>query len=142
MLTDSLPLALAGALVVAPSGSFICEYVGELLPHWEGERRQQEYLMKGRFQYSFDSVLENLVSSKVHGMLTELWRASARRELRAHVSLSLFLFLCTQDGDVYSIDATHFGNIGRWMNHSCDVSAQRTRGGATSKERSRCDTDS
>ncbi len=54
-------------------GSFVCEYVGEIISDSEAETREDSYL--------FD--LEN------------------------------------KDGETFCIDANHFGNIARFINHSC-----------------------
>lgn len=57
MLTRRLRLPVLFVL----AGSFICEYVGELVPSWEGDRRELDYQIQGLFKYAFGDVLENLV---------------------------------------------------------------------------------
>lgn len=61
------------AMAEIPKGSFVCEYVGELISDSEADTREDSYL--------FD--LDN------------------------------------RDGDTFCIDANRFGNIARFVNHSC-----------------------
>lgn len=58
--------------VQIPSGSFICEYIGELLEDKEADQRSND-------EYLFD----------------------------------------LDDGDGFTIDAAQYGNVGRFINHSC-----------------------
>ncbi|GFP80295.1 histone-lysine n-methyltransferase h3 lysine-9 specific suvh5 [Phtheirospermum japonicum] len=81
------------ALTSIPSGSFICEYAGELLEDTEAERRI------GNDEYLFD-IGQNLSDS------------SMKPEDQA---LSAEL---VEDGG-FTIDACRDGNIGRFINHSC-----------------------
>ncbi|KAL8063428.1 hypothetical protein ABFX02_01G025700 [Erythranthe guttata] len=76
-------------LTSIPSGSFICEYVGELLEDKEAERRvgSDEYLFDIGQNYS------DCPSLKPEEQHSE------------------------ESG--YTIDAAHYGNVGRFINHSC-----------------------
>ncbi|CAA2988035.1 histone-lysine N-methyltransferase, H3 lysine-9 specific SUVH6-like [Olea europaea subsp. europaea] len=71
-----------------PSGSFICEYAGELLDDKEAEQRI------GNDEYLFD-IGRNYHDSEKSVNLVEVW----------------------EEG--FTIDAGHYGNIGRFINHSC-----------------------
>ncbi|KAL6524125.1 hypothetical protein OROMI_031220 [Orobanche minor] len=76
-----------------PSGSFICEYAGELLEDTEAEQKI------GSDEYLFD-IGKNLSHS------------STNPEDKA-ISAEL-----VEDGG-YTIDACQYGNLGRFVNHSC-----------------------
>ncbi|CAN4092640.1 unnamed protein product [Withania somnifera] len=80
------------ALTSIPSGTFICEYVGELLEDKEAEQRigSDEYLFDIGQNYSDCSV-----NSSRQAGLSEV----------------------VEEG--YTIDAAQYGNIGRFINHSC-----------------------
>ncbi|XP_073157874.1 histone-lysine N-methyltransferase, H3 lysine-9 specific SUVH5-like [Henckelia pumila] len=71
------------------SGSFICEYIGELLQEKEAEQRigEDEYLFDIGDGHEEYGELEGLVDSGNH--------------------------------DVFAIDAGKFGNVGRFVKHSC-----------------------
>ncbi|KMT11290.1 hypothetical protein BVRB_5g109740 [Beta vulgaris subsp. vulgaris] len=74
-----------------PSGSFVCQYAGELLTTKEARRRQQIYdelARGGRFSSALLVVREYLPSRKA----------------------------CFR----IDIDATRIGNVARFINHSCD----------------------
>ncbi|KAK4433414.1 Histone-lysine N-methyltransferase, H3 lysine-9 specific SUVH5 [Sesamum alatum] len=71
------------------SGSFICEYVGELLQDKEAEQRI------GNDEYLFD-ISDGRDEGESEGFLD------------SHTS-----------DDEFAIDAAKFGNIGRFVNHSC-----------------------
>ncbi|KAA0041049.1 histone-lysine N-methyltransferase, H3 lysine-9 specific SUVH6-like [Cucumis melo var. makuwa] len=83
-----------------PSGSFICEYIGELLEDKEAEQRtgNDEYLFDIGNNYSDNSLWD--------GLSTLLPDAQANA--------------CDimEDGS-FTIDAASYGNIGRFINHSC-----------------------
>ncbi|KAK4355895.1 hypothetical protein RND71_024866 [Anisodus tanguticus] len=81
------------ALTSIPSGTFICEYAGELLQDKEAERRI------GNDEYLFD-IGQNYSDCFVH--------SSGQAELSEVV----------EEGG-YTIDAAQYGNIGRFINHSC-----------------------
>ncbi|CAN4097803.1 unnamed protein product [Withania somnifera] len=80
------------ALTSIPSGTFICEYAGELLEDKEAERRI------GSDEYLFD-IGQNYSDCSVN--------SSGQAELSEVV----------EEG--YTIDAAQYGNIGRFINHSC-----------------------
>ncbi|KAK8489881.1 hypothetical protein V6N12_038454 [Hibiscus sabdariffa] len=82
-----------------PSGSFICEYAGELLEDREAEER------KGNDEYLFD-IGNNIDSSLWDGLSTIL--------PDAHSSSCQVV---QESG--FTIDAARCGNIGRFINHSC-----------------------
>lgn len=81
------------ALTSIPSGTFICEYAGELLEDKEAERRI------GNDEYLFD-IGQNYSDCSVN--------SSGQAELSEIV----------EEGG-YTIDAAQYGNIGRFINHSC-----------------------
>ncbi|CAN6486791.1 unnamed protein product [Victoria cruziana] len=83
------------------SGTFICEYVGELLHDTEAEQRtgSDEYLFDIGHNYNDGS----------------LWEGVSKLIPDLHTSAS-----CEDVGQVgYTIDALNYGNIGRFINHSC-----------------------
>lgn len=73
------------------SGQFVCEYTGELLTTKEARRRQQMY----------DELSQNSTFS------------SALLVVREHLPSRKACFRI-------NIDATRVGNVGRFINHSCD----------------------
>jgi euchromatic histone-lysine N-methyltransferase len=83
------------------SGSFICEYVGELLYGNEAdERRNSDFL--------FDIGLNHGDENFFNGLLSNV------SDMKSSSSSSQIL------GDVgFTIDAAECGNIGRFINHSC-----------------------
>ncbi|KAG6577657.1 Histone-lysine N-methyltransferase, H3 lysine-9 specific SUVH6, partial [Cucurbita argyrosperma subsp. sororia] len=83
-----------------PSGSFICEYVGELLEDKEAEQRT------GNDEYLFDIGNNFSDNSLWDGLSTLLPDTQANA--------------CdiVEDGS-FTIDAANYGNIGRFINHSC-----------------------
>ncbi|XP_022155516.1 histone-lysine N-methyltransferase, H3 lysine-9 specific SUVH6-like [Momordica charantia] len=83
-----------------PSGSFICEYIGELLEDKEAEQRtgNDEYLFDIGNNYSDNSLWD--------GLSTLLPDAQSNASD------------IVEDGS-YTIDAANYGNIGRFINHSC-----------------------
>ncbi|XAR71166.1 Histone-lysine N-methyltransferase, partial [Bertholletia excelsa] len=87
------------ALTSIASGSFVCEYIGELLEDKEAEQRQND-------EYLFD-IGQNYSDCSVSGGLSTL----------SHGAQSS----CIEDVDEggFTIDATNYGNIGRFINHSC-----------------------
>ncbi|XP_021291532.1 histone-lysine N-methyltransferase, H3 lysine-9 specific SUVH6 [Herrania umbratica] len=83
-----------------PSGSFICEYAGELLEDREAEERT------GNDEYLFD--IGNNYSE------SSLWDGLSTLMPDAHSSVCQVV----QDSG-FTIDAAQHGNIGRFINHSC-----------------------
>ncbi|KAG8375532.1 hypothetical protein BUALT_Bualt10G0109500 [Buddleja alternifolia] len=81
-------------LTSIPSGCFICEYAGELLEDKEAEKKI------GSDEYLFD-IGHNYIDSSI------------KPEEQA---LAIQLM---EEGGGYTIDAAIFGNIGRFVNHSC-----------------------
>ncbi|XP_062073874.1 uncharacterized protein LOC133778068 [Humulus lupulus] len=83
-----------------PSGSFICEYIGELLKEKDAEERT------GNDEYLFD-IGNNYNDNSLWGGLSTLMPDvhSASCEV-------------VEDG-CFTIDAAEYGNIGRFVNHSC-----------------------
>ncbi|XP_022652251.1 histone-lysine N-methyltransferase EHMT2-like isoform X2 [Varroa jacobsoni] len=70
------------ALQEIPKGSFVCEYVGEVITDKEADQREED-------SYLFD--LEN------------------------------------RDGDTFCIDARHYGNVSRFINHACEPNVHPVR---------------
>ncbi|XP_022737173.1 histone-lysine N-methyltransferase, H3 lysine-9 specific SUVH6-like [Durio zibethinus] len=83
-----------------PSGSFICEYAGELLEDREAEERT------GNDEYLFD--IGNNYSD------SSLWDGLSTLMPDAHSSSCQVL-----PDSGFTIDAARCGNIGRFINHSC-----------------------
>lgn len=83
-----------------PSGSFICEYIGELLEEKEAELRA------GNDEYLFD--IGNNYSNSA------LWDGLSTLMPDAQTSSCDVV----KDGG-FTIDAAEFGNVGRFINHSC-----------------------
>ncbi|CAH2061469.1 unnamed protein product [Thlaspi arvense] len=87
-----------------PSGSFICEYVGELLEDKEAERRtgNDEYLFDIGNKY--DNTLAEGMSKLMPGMEKEKEEEDGG-----------------DGGETtgFTVDAAKKGNIGRFINHSC-----------------------
>lgn len=88
------------SLSAIPSGSFICEYIGELLDDKEAEQRagNDEYLFDIGQNYSDPTLWDGLSA-----LMPDL--ASSSTEVVENVG--------------FTIDAAKFGNIGRFINHSC-----------------------
>jgi euchromatic histone-lysine N-methyltransferase len=83
-----------------PSGSFICEYIGEVLEDKEAEQRT------GNDEYLFD-----IGNNKTNNTL---WDGLSTLLPDSHSSS------CEVVNDVgFTIDAAQFGNVGRFINHSC-----------------------
>ncbi|TVU09312.1 hypothetical protein EJB05_42776, partial [Eragrostis curvula] len=81
-----------------PSGSFICEYAGELLQDKEAEKREND-------EYLFD------IGHNYHD--EELWeglKSTPGLESSAPSSKPM---------EGFTIDAAECGNVGRFINHSC-----------------------
>jgi euchromatic histone-lysine N-methyltransferase len=83
-----------------PSGSFICEYIGELLEDKEAERRtgNDEYLFDIGNNYNDSSLWDGLSS-----LMPDVQATSCE---------------VVEDGG-FTIDAAQYGNVGRFINHSC-----------------------
>ncbi|XP_010472269.1 PREDICTED: histone-lysine N-methyltransferase, H3 lysine-9 specific SUVH6-like isoform X1 [Camelina sativa] len=84
-----------------PSGSFICEYVGELLEDSEAERRT------GNDEYLFDigNRYENTLAEGMSELMPGAQAGPAEEE--------------DEEASGFTIDAATKGNIGRFINHSC-----------------------
>ncbi|KAK1608076.1 hypothetical protein QYE76_031749 [Lolium multiflorum] len=82
-----------------PAGSFICEYVGELLHGQEANQISND-------EYLFDI-----------GQNYDIWKdmPSAIPGLNPSGARSLTM----EDDEGFTIDAAEYGNIGRFINHSC-----------------------
>jgi len=83
-----------------PSGSFICEYAGELLEEKEAERRtsNDEYLFDIGNNYNDGSLWGGLSNVMPDAPLSSCG--------------------VVEDGG-FTIDAVEYGNVGRFVNHSC-----------------------
>ncbi|XP_063084586.1 histone-lysine N-methyltransferase EHMT1 isoform X6 [Cavia porcellus] len=96
-----------------PVGTFVCEYVGELISDSEADVREED-------SYLFDldnKVIErDLDCDKICAAVLQL-RAECPgcQGLEALTDLS-----ACQDGEVYCIDARFYGNVSRFINHHCE----------------------
>ncbi|XBI80864.1 uncharacterized protein LOC119308903 isoform X2 [Triticum dicoccoides] len=81
------------SLSFIPSGSFVCEYVGEVLQETEAERTEND-------EYLFDIGRDDDDDEEEEGP------ESSKSEM-------------TAEGLGYTIDAAKCGNVGRFINHSC-----------------------
>lgn len=83
-----------------PSGNFICEYIGELLEEKEAEQRtgNDEYLFDIGNNYNDSSLWDGLSS-----LIPDALASSCE---------------VVEDGG-FTIDAAEYGNVGRFINHSC-----------------------
>ncbi|XP_042510986.1 histone-lysine N-methyltransferase, H3 lysine-9 specific SUVH6-like [Macadamia integrifolia] len=89
------------SLTSIPSGSFVCEYTGELLQDKEAEKRtgNDEYLFDIGYNYNDHALWEGLPD-----VIPDLHMNSP----------------CEVVEDAgYTIDAAQYGSIGRFINHSC-----------------------
>ncbi|CAL5374387.1 unnamed protein product [Camellia sinensis] len=87
------------SLTSIPSGSFICEYIGELLEDKEAEKEQND-------EYLFDIGHNFSDCSLIGGLLT----------LKPVVQLSSSEVV---EDEHFTIDAAQCGNVGRFINHIC-----------------------
>ncbi|EOA26261.1 hypothetical protein CARUB_v10022678mg [Capsella rubella] len=84
-----------------PIGSFICEYVGELLEDSEAERRI------GNDEYLFD--IGNRYDDSLAQGMSELMPGKKKKPAMEEV----------EETSGFTIDAATKGNVGRFINHSC-----------------------
>ncbi|XP_078432119.1 histone-lysine N-methyltransferase, H3 lysine-9 specific SUVH6-like [Wolffia australiana] len=83
------------SLISIPSGSFICEYMGELIKDVEAEQRSND-------EYLFDigkDIVDGPPTPNPESMVV-----SPRKH---------------QENGEFTIDAAGYGNVGRFINHSC-----------------------
>ncbi|KAJ1702925.1 hypothetical protein LUZ63_002704 [Rhynchospora breviuscula] len=89
------------ALEFIPSGSFVCEYVAELISDEDAQRRtNDEYLFSIGSNYYDEELWEGLKSS-----IPALQRDKSLKDV--------------EDDEVFTMDASEFGNFSRFINHSC-----------------------
>ncbi|MQL94433.1 hypothetical protein Taro_027086 [Colocasia esculenta] len=86
-----------------PSGSFICEYIGELIEDKEAEQRSNdEYLFDIGHNYDDHDLWEGLPN-----LMPDSDSSSHSKDER-------------EDHETgFTIDAAKYGNVGRFINHSC-----------------------
>ncbi|GKU95639.1 hypothetical protein SLEP1_g8972 [Rubroshorea leprosula] len=84
-----------------PSGSFICEYVGELLTDEEAEQRtaQDEYLFDIGNNYSHGDLWDGLSA-----LIPDVQSSSSSQDV---------------EDSGFTLDAAQYGNVARFINHSC-----------------------
>lgn len=83
-----------------PSGTFICEYIGEMLQDGEAEQRtNDEYLFDIGHNYDDRSLWEGL-PNLIPGL-----QSNSQCDTVENVG--------------FTIDAAEYGNVGRFINHSC-----------------------
>lgn len=89
------------ALQYIPSGSFVCEYVAELISDQEAQRRSNdEYLFSIGNNYYDEKLWEGLKTS-----IPALQKGKISKDL--------------EGGETFTLDASEFGNFSRFINHSC-----------------------
>jgi euchromatic histone-lysine N-methyltransferase len=89
-----------------PSGSFICEYIGELLHQKEAyKRRNNSYLFDTGLNYDDENISSGLPSN-VSGLNSSSSCSQTKEDVH------------------FTIDASEYGNIGRFINHSCSPNLQ------------------
>ncbi|KAF6135422.1 hypothetical protein GIB67_027296 [Kingdonia uniflora] len=88
------------SLTSIPSGSFICEYTGEFLQDTEADQRT------GNDEYLFD-IGNNYNDDALRGELSALGQLQPASPS------------ATVEDVGFTIDALHYGNVGRFINHSC-----------------------
>lgn len=91
------------SLYSIPSGTFVCEYIGEMLEDAEAEQRtNDEYLFDIGHNYDDHTLWEGL-PGYIPGVQSDV-ASETDAELK----------------DVgFTIDAAEYGNVGRFINHSC-----------------------
>ncbi|PIA25039.1 hypothetical protein AQUCO_13300028v1 [Aquilegia coerulea] len=92
------------SLTSIPSGSFICEYTGELLEDKEAEKRtsNDEYLFDIGHNYNDPALWEGVSNLVPDGL-----KSSSSHDY------------VDKDNMGFTIDAAHYGSVGRFINHSC-----------------------
>ncbi|XP_059639181.1 histone-lysine N-methyltransferase, H3 lysine-9 specific SUVH6-like [Cornus florida] len=88
------------SLISIPSGSFICEYTGELLEDKEADQR-----------IGYDEYLFDIGHNKNDCSLSD-----GTQTLKPDAQSS---FSEVEEDVGYTIDAAQYGNVGRFINHSC-----------------------
>jgi len=140
-------------LVDIPAGTFVCEYIGELITEQEAERRANprlgdEYLlsldtvwvlMKNEQEKQNNSsynttnrVVESRTKTTISVAGSQLWRrlfdkqnTSGANSLMSGEDIKVDEVDANDDQDMICIDAKWYGNVARFINHSCEPNLEK-----------------
>ncbi|XP_046985834.1 histone-lysine N-methyltransferase EHMT2 isoform X1 [Schistocerca americana] len=95
-------------LTAISKGSFVCEYIGEIITDCEADNRDDD-------TYLFD--LDNRRRHFGHNSVNE--RKNSVELVSCSLNPQERLGKTPHDGETYCIDARYYGNISRFINHMC-----------------------